>query len=102
MRSLRDILPRTLEDLGIAERVRQERTAQAWRYAIQDLADDLVAGTFSVLLRQKQLTVTVRDRRVAERVVERQAELVEALNARLGGGAVENVLVAVAPPQREE
>jgi hypothetical protein len=93
--SLREILPKTLEDLGIANRVWQERVVRAWPAVARALSTDLGARSQAQGLREGVLTVRVADPRLAQLVLERQDELVSALAARLGYRAVQQVRATI-------
>ena len=96
-RSLRDILPRTLEGLGIADRVIQERAILAWPAAARRVSPDLAARSRALGLQGTALVVRVADAGLAALVAARRGPLQEALNARLGEGAIQDVHTSLAP-----
>lgn len=86
-RSLREILPRALEELGITEQVRREQVVQAWPAAAQDISPELAAHSRAVEFRDHALVVHVSTLKLARFVAERRADILSALNARLAHGA---------------
>jgi hypothetical protein len=90
-RSVGDVLPQTLEGLGIAARIQQERARAAWPAAAGTVAADLAAGSEAIALREATLVVRVRAPALGALVAARHDDLVAALNARLGPARIARV-----------
>jgi predicted nucleic acid-binding Zn ribbon protein len=91
-RRLGEILPQTLEEMGLLQRVRVERVVRAWPRAAGRAAPELAEGVEAVDLRAGVLSVRVPDGRLARLLERCSAEIVRALNAELGERAVERVV----------
>ncbi|MGH2350532.1 MAG: DciA family protein [Chloroflexota bacterium] len=91
-RRLGDILPQTLEGLGIEQRVRQEQARRAWHRVAHRVSPALAAGAEAVELRGGVLMVRVPAGHLARMLEARTAELVRWLNAEVGDGIVESVV----------
>jgi predicted nucleic acid-binding Zn ribbon protein len=91
-RRLGEIMPQTLEGMGLLQRVQAMRVLRAWPRVAGRAAPELAGGAQAVELRAGVLSVRVPDGHLA-RVLERaSAEIVRALNAEVGERAVERVV----------
>jgi predicted nucleic acid-binding Zn ribbon protein len=91
-RRLGEILPQTLEGMGLLQRVRTARVLRAWPRAAGRAAPELAVGTHAVDLQGGILTVRVLDGRLARLLERASPEIVRALNAEIGEPAVERVV----------
>jgi hypothetical protein len=91
-RRIGEILPQTLEGLGLQQRIRTARVVRAWPVATEREWPDLAAGSQAVDLQGGVLSVRVSDGRLAGLIERAGAELVRALNAEVGERLVERVV----------
>src|SRR5262245_10328095 len=91
-RRLGEIMPQTLEGMGLLQRVQSMRVLRAWPRVAGRAAPELAAGAQAVELRGGVLSVRVADGHLARVLERRSAEIVRALNAEVGERAVERVV----------
>jgi hypothetical protein len=91
-RRLGEILPHTLEGMGLLQRVRAARVLLAWPRAAGRAAPELVGSAEAVDLQGGVLRVRIRDGRLAGLLERASPEIVRALNAEVGESAVERVV----------
>ena len=84
--SLRDILPQTLDGLGIAERVSRERAMRLWPAVAQEIDPALARGSRAIALQGAALLVRVSEPALVHLIACRREQVVALLNARLGAG----------------
>ncbi len=94
-RRLGEIMPQTLEGMGLLHRLRTMRALRAWPAAAGQSSPELASASRALDLQGGVLTVRVPDSRLAALLERCNPEIVRALNAVLGEAAVERV-VAVA------
>ena len=87
-RRLGEILPQTLDGMGLLQRVRAERVMRAWPGAVGQAAPELVAGAEVVDLRGGVLAVRVPEGRLARLLERVTPDIVRALNEAVGEPAV--------------
>jgi predicted nucleic acid-binding Zn ribbon protein len=87
-RRLGEILPQTLDGMGLLQRVRAERVMRAWPGAARQAAPELAAGAEVVELRGGVLAVRVPEGRLARLLERVTPEIVRALNEAIGEPAV--------------
>jgi hypothetical protein len=87
-RRLGEILPQTLDGMGLLQRVRTERVLRAWPGVARQAAPELVAGAEVVDLRGGMLAVRVPEGRLARLLERVTPDIVRALNEAVGEPAV--------------
>jgi hypothetical protein len=92
-RSLREILPEAVQGLAIAGRLRAELALQAWPPAARSVSGLLGERSRAIALDGTTLLVRVQGNDSASLAAARHAELVAALNARLGAPVVSALAV---------
>jgi hypothetical protein len=80
--SLREILPQTLQALGLGDRLREAQVHRAWRDAVAAVAPDLPAGV-PVRLDDGTLTIRVADPATAARFATVEKQLLQAIASSL-------------------
>jgi predicted nucleic acid-binding Zn ribbon protein len=91
-RRLGEIMPQTLEGMGLLQRVRAARVRRAWPRAAGRAAPVLAAGSQVVDLQGGVLRVRLADGRLAGLLDQVAPEIVRALNAEVGEMAVDRVV----------
>ena len=89
--SLRDILPQALNGLGIAERMRRERTFEAWTGTLVNLYPELVVRATAQSLERGTLVVSVTDATAAEEIERNRENILAALQARLAATGIPQI-----------
>jgi predicted nucleic acid-binding Zn ribbon protein len=89
-----EILPQTLDELGIAGRVKAERVRRVWDEAVLAVAPELAGGAQPAGIHGGTLSVRLSEPHLAALLQARRADLRRALNERLGEGAITEVVQA--------
>lgn len=91
-RRLGEILPQTLEGMGLLQRVRAQRVAHAWPEVARAAAPELAGRTEPLTLQGGVLTVRISDAGQRALLERASPELARALNAAVGEPAVQRVV----------
>jgi predicted nucleic acid-binding Zn ribbon protein len=91
-RRLGEIMPQTLEGMGLLQRLQAMRVLRSRPRAVGRAAPELAGGAQAVELRDGVLAVRVPDGLPARQLERAAAEIVRALNAEVGERAVERVV----------
>ncbi|MDQ3700454.1 MAG: DUF721 domain-containing protein [Chloroflexota bacterium] len=92
-RRIGEIMPQTLDGLGLLHRVRLMRVRGAWSAATEQIAPELASGYRAMDLQNGVLTVRVLDRCLDDLLQRSAAKIVQALNEELGETLVERVMI---------
>jgi predicted nucleic acid-binding Zn ribbon protein len=92
-RRIGEIMPQTLEGMGLLQRVRLMRVRSAWSAATGRVAPELASGYRAMDLQHGVLTVHGLDQRRNDLLQRCATKLVQALNAELGETLVERVVM---------
>lgn len=92
-RRIGEIMPQTLEGMGLLQRVRLMRVRSAWPAATGQIAPELASGYRVVDLQSGVLTVRVLDRRRDDLLARCATRIIQTLNAELGETLVERVVM---------
>lgn len=85
---LRDLIPQTLERLGIAGRLRCELAALQWPTVVEGVRPGAAAASVARVGRQGTLVVSVRSSAWQTELAAHEADLMTALNDCLGCSSV--------------